>query len=290
MIGKGTFGKVFLVQYNKNGQLYAMKCIRKDIIIDNEQFDNIKLEKEILFNVEHPFVVGMEFVFQTDARIYFLMNFVSGGELFRHLVKVKRFQENQAKFFVAQIAIAIGHLHSKNILYRDLKPENILFTEDGYLKLADFGLAKTVSGKEMSNSFCGTAEYLAPEMLIGNGHDYTVDWWALGILLYEMMVGIPPFFHKNKHRMYFLIKESPVNFPDPVRHGIEVSGDAKDLIRKLLDKNKKKRLGANGDVSEILAHPFFADLDLEKLLRKEIEPPYTPKIDKSSSNVVIDGE
>jgi serum/glucocorticoid-regulated kinase 2 len=267
-----------------------MKCIRKDIIIDNEQFDNIKLEKEILFNVEHPFVVGMEFVFQTDARIYFLMNFVSGGELFRHLVKVKRFQENQAKFFVAQIAIAIGHLHSKNILYRDLKPENILFSDDGYLKLADFGLAKTVSGKEMSNSFCGTAEYLAPEMLIGNGHDYTVDWWALGILLYEMLVGIPPFFHKNKHRMYFLIKESPVNFPDPVRHGIEVSGDAKDLIKKLLDKNKKKRLGCNGDVSEILAHPFFADLDLEKLLRKEVEPPYVPKIDKTSSAVFIDGD
>lgn len=140
----------------------------------------------------------------------------------------------------------------------------------------------------MSNSFCGTAEYLAPEMLIGNGHDYTVDWWALGILLYEMLVGIPPFFHKNKHRMYFLIKESPVNFPDPVRHGIEVSGDAKDLIRKLLDKNKKKRLGANGDVSEILAHPFFSDLDLEQLLRKEIEPPYTPKIDKAA--VKIDGD
>jgi len=266
-----------------------MKCIRKDIIIDNEQYDNIKLEKEILFNVDHPFVVGMEFVFQTEARIYFLMNFVSGGELFRHLVKVKRFQEVQAKFFVAQIAIAIGHLHSKNILYRDLKPENILFTEDNYLKLADFGLAKTVTGKEMSNSFCGTAEYLAPEMLIGNGHDYTVDWWALGILLYEMLVGIPPFFHKNKHRMYFLIKESPVNFPDPVRHGIEVSGDAKDLIRKLLDKNKKKRLGVNGDVSEILAHPFFADLDLEKLLKKEIEPPYTPKHDRNGTTVMIDG-
>jgi serum/glucocorticoid-regulated kinase 2 len=240
-----------------------MKCIRKDIIIDNEQFDNIKLEKDILFNIDHPFVVGMEFVFQTEARIYFLMNFISGGELFRHLVKVKRFNEEQGRFFVAQIAIAIGHLHSKNILYRDLKPENILFTEDGYLKLADFGLAKTVQGTEMSNSFCGTAEYLAPEMLIGNGHDFTVDWWALGILLYEMLVGIPPFFHKNKHRMYFLIKESPVNFPDPVRHGIEVSGDAKDLIRKLLEKNKRKRLGANGDVSEILAHPFFADLDLE---------------------------
>jgi serum/glucocorticoid-regulated kinase 2 len=165
------------------------------------------------------------------------MNFIKGGELFRHLVKVKRFNEEQARFFLAQIALALGHLHSKNILYRDLKPENILFGEDGYLFLADFGLAKMIKNDEMANSFCGTAEYLAPEMLIGNGHNQMVDWWALGILLYEMLVGIPPFFHRNKHRMYFLIKESPVNFPDPQKHGIDVPPAAKDLIKKLLDKN-----------------------------------------------------
>ena len=139
-------------------------------------------------------------------------------------------------------------MHSKSILYRDLKPENILFGEDGYLVLADFGLAKMASKNELANSFCGTAEYLSPEMIIGNGHDHTVDWWSLGILLYEIIVGVPPFFHKNKHRMYFLIKEGQVNFPDPVKHGIEVSPVAKDLIKKLLDKNKKKRLGAQGDV------------------------------------------
>jgi serine/threonine protein kinase len=129
-----------------------------------------------------------------------------------------------------------------------LKPENILFAEDGYLFLADFGLAKTVVKNELANSFCGTAEYLAPEMLIGSGHDYSVDWWALGILIYEMLVGIPPFFHRNKHRMYFLIKESPVNFPDPVKHGIDISPTARDLIKRLLDKNRKKRLGATGDL------------------------------------------
>jgi serum/glucocorticoid-regulated kinase 2 len=169
-------------------------------------------------------------------------------------------------------------LHSKNILYRDLKPENILFGEDGYLFVADFGLAKMVSKNELANSFCGTAEYLAPEMLIGSGHDYTVDWWALGILLYEMLVGIPPFFHRNKHRMYFLIKESPVNFPDPIKHGIDVSPNARDLIKKLLDKNRKKRLGAHGDVNEILAHPFFASVDVEKIINKQVIPPYMPEI------------
>ena len=136
-------------------------------------------------------------------------------------------------------------MHKSEILYRDLKPENILVDERGYIKLADFGLAKL--GNE-SNSFCGTPEYISPEMLLGLGHDHTVDWWTLGILLYELLVGIPPFFHRNKHRMYFLIKESPVTFPDKIKHGIEVSPIARDLIKKLLDKNKKKRIGAQGDV------------------------------------------
>lgn len=143
--------------------------------------------------------------------------------------------------------------------------------------MADFGLAKFVQEGELANSFCGTAEYLAPEMLIGNGHDYTVDWWALGILIYEMIVGIPPFFHKNKHKMYHFIKESKVNFPDPERHKISVSEDAKDLIVNLLHKDKKKRLGANG-IDEILKHPWFRTLDIEKLLKKQIDPPYKPEI------------
>lgn len=147
----------------------------------------------------------------------------------------------------------------------------------GYLLVADFGLAKFVKDGELANSFCGTAEYLAPEMLIGNGHDYTVDWWALGVLIYEMIVGIPPFFHRNKHRMYFLIKESDVNFPDPQRHKISVSAEAQDLILKLLDKSRKTRLGANG-VDEILAHKWFSDLNMDKLVRKELVPPYKPAI------------
>lgn len=219
----------------------------------------------------------MEYVFQNEFRIYFLMKFVKGGELFRHLTSVRKFPEDQAKFFAAQVALALAHLHSKKIIYRDLKPENVLVGEDGYLLVADFGLAKFVQDGELANSFCGTAEYLAPEMLIGNGHDYTVDWWALGILIYEMIVGIPPFFHRNKHRMYFFIKEGNVTFPDPIKHKIEVSPDAKDLIVKLLDKSRKKRLGANG-VEEILAHPWFSSLDMDKLIDKELDPPYKPAI------------
>lgn len=194
------------------------------------------------------------------------MDFIEGGELFRHLVKVRRFKEEQARFMIAQVAIALGHLHKKQIVYRDLKPENVLFNRDGYLLLADFGLATKVDKNKLAMSFCGTAEYLSPEMLNNEGHDHTVDWWTLGILLYEMLVGIPPFFHKNKHRMYFLIKEANVTYPIPEKHNIYVSPDAQDLINKLLNKKKDKRIGGGGGVTEILKHPFFKDLDIDGLL------------------------
>jgi len=207
------------------------------------------------------------------------MNFIKGGELYRHLSRVKRFNEEQARFMIAQIALALGHLHKKNILYRDLKPENVLFNDDGYLLLADFGLAKMTKGKkDQTNSFCGTPEYLSPEMIVGTGHDHTVDWWTVGILLFELLVGITPFFHRNNHRMQYLITECPVTFPDKARLGFEVSPVARDLIKRLLEKDKTKRLGATEDVKEVLAHPFFNGLDVEKLLRKELVPTYKPEI------------
>ena len=242
--------------------------------------ESLKLEKEILYNIEHPFIVSMHYVFQNQFRIFFIMDFIEGGELFRHLVNVRRFKEEQARFMIAQVAIALGHLHEKNIVYRDLKPENVLFNRDGYLLLADFGLATKVDEDKLASSFCGTAEYLSPEMLNEEGHDQTVDWWTLGILLYEMLVGIPPFFHKNKHRMYFLIRNANVSYPVPEKHNIYVSPEAQDLINKLLNKNRKRRLGAQDDVREILAHPFFKSLDIEALLKKEIKPDYMPAINE----------
>jgi serine/threonine protein kinase len=157
-----------------------MKSIRKDIVIDNDSLENIKLEKLILLQVNSPFIVTMEYVFQRSYRIYFIMEYVPGGELFRYLREERRLHEYRAKFYAAQIAIAIGYLHKSQILYRDLKPENILLDASGYIKLADFGLAKLA---RESNSFCGTPEYISPEMLLGLGHDHTVDWWALGILM-----------------------------------------------------------------------------------------------------------
>jgi serum/glucocorticoid-regulated kinase 2 len=257
-----------------------MKCIRKDVVLENDSMQSLILEKEILYNIDHPFIVSMDYVFQNDSRIFFLMDFIEGGELFRHLVKIRRFPEEQAQFMIAQVIIALGHLHEKEIIYRDLKPENVLFNKDGYLLLADFGLATKLNKNKLAKSFCGTAEYLAPEMLKSEGHDQTVDIWTIGILLYEMLVGIPPFFHKNKHQMFYLIQEASVTFPDPVKHKISVSAKAQDLINKLLAKNKKNRLGATGGWKEILAHPFFEGLDVEKLLKKQLKPKYMPDINE----------
>ncbi len=182
IIGQGSFGKVFMIESKDTGKIFAMKSIRKDIVIDNEQLENLKLEKNILLSVSHPFLINMEYVIKSEFRVYFIMDFIQGGELFKHLQDIKRFPEERAKFYAAQVAMALGYLHDSKILYRDLKPENILICDDGYIKLADFGLAK-MCGEEIANSFCGTPEYLSPEMIIGTGHDHTLDWWALGVLM-----------------------------------------------------------------------------------------------------------
>ena len=164
------------------------------------------------------------------------MRFVRGGELFMHLHNSVRFTEERAKFYAAQVAIAIGHLHSKNIIYRDIKPENILLDQDGYVCLTDFGLAKIIEKNAQAYSFCGTPEYLAPEIIEEKGHSFPVDWWALGILTYEMIVGFPPFYTggNNNNKMYELIKKKPVYFPDSDRHKIYISDACKDFISKVI--------------------------------------------------------
>lgn len=274
-----------MVEQKKTKKIFAMKSIRKDVVLNHEQLENLRLEKHILMQVDYPFLISMEYVFQKTFRIYFLMDFVRGGELFKHLSDVRRFTDDRAKFYGAQVALALGYLHKSKILYRDLKPENILVCEDGYIKLADFGLAKLL-GEDLANSFCGTPEYLSPEMINGSGHDHTLDWWSLGILIYEMIIGIPPFYNQNKHKMYYLIENGDIKWPDAARHGITVTDDAKDIIMKLLNKNKNKRLGQVGGVEEVLAHPWFASLNIADLIAKKIEPPFKPKVKdiKDTSN------
>ena len=186
---------------------------------------------------------------------------------------LRRFQQSNVAFYSAQIALALSYLHKNDIMYRDLKPENILVQKDGYLKLSDFGLAKQA---KLSNTFCGTPEYISPEILLGTGHDHTSDWWALGVLIYEMLTGIPPFYDKNRNLMFLNIEKAQIRWPDPERHGISVSEVAKDIILKLLCKDKSQRLGANGS-DEVLNHPFFEGIDLNRLLQKKIKVPFLPK-------------
>ena len=208
------------------------------------------------------------------------MRFVRGGELFMHLRNSTRFTEERAKFYSAQVALAIGHLHKKHIIYRDLKPENILMDEDGYICLTDFGLAKILQDNAQAYSFCGTPEYLAPEILNEKGHSFPVDWWALGILTYEMIVGFPPFYtgSNNNLKMYELIKKKPVYFPDPQRHKIKMSDECKDFISKLLEKDPINRLGCKTDIEEVISHPFFSSLNIHDLIARTAEAPFKPKL------------
>jgi len=288
VIGRGSFGKVFLVKKKDDGKYYAMKSLRKDVIIDYDQIESTKLEQDILLKADHPFLVGMQYVFQTDQKIFFVMRFIRGGELFMHLRNVTRFDESRARFYTAQVAIAIGHLHAQSIIYRDLKPENILMDEDGYICLTDFGLAKIINEEnKMAFSFCGTPEYLAPEILNETGHAFPVDWWALGILTYEMIVGFPPFYTgaNTNNKMYELIKKKDVFFPDPKKHQITMSDESKDFIRMLLKKNPAERLGATNGLEEVLAHPWLAGLSKADLEAKSIEPVFKPKLGASIEDV-----
>ena len=286
VIGRGSFGKVSLVEYLPTHEVYAMKSLKKDILIEQEQIENTLLEKEILQSIDYPMLCNLVFCFQTEDRIYFVMPFLSGGELFQHLRKFRTFDEDKVRFYGAQIALALEYLHSKGIVYRDLKPENILMDEKGYLRLADFGMAKLLKENEKAMSFCGTPEYLAPEVITLEGHDKNVDWWSFGILLFEMLCGLPPFYVENLDKMYDMIKNSAVKFPKRIK----LSDEAKDVITKLLDKNPKKRLGSHGGIKEIKEHPFFASLDFNLIEQKKYPAPFIPDLANDTDVQYFDEE
>ena len=269
VIGRGSYGKVCLVQFKQTDDLYAMKSLKKDVLLDEDQVESTLLEKNILQSLNHPFLVGMSFCFQTEERVYFVLPFIRGGELFQHLRKYKYFPEKNVQFYASIIGLSLEYLHKRGIVYRDIKPENILLEKDGYLKLIDFGMAKILKDDEKTNSFCGTPEYLAPEIITGEGHNRMADWWSYGTLVYEMLFGIPPFYNENVETMYELITNKELRFPKK----FNVSEEAKDLLKKLLVKKQNERLGINGGFDEIKKHPFFKDMDFKALEAKKIEAP-----------------
>ncbi|QDZ17804.1 protein kinase [Chloropicon primus] len=274
VLGKGSFGKVMQVKKKGTGEILAMKILQKDKVLEKHQLEHTKAERHILQAVQHPFMVHLRFAFQSESKLYMILDYVNGGELFFHLQNSVRFSEVRARLYGAEILLALGHLHKLGIIYRDLKPENILLDKEGHVRLTDFGLAKqNIDTDNKTYTFCGTPEYLAPEVVTSEGHGRGVDWWSLGTLIYEMMNGLPPFYDPNMTEMYKKIIHQPLNFPS------FFSASAKDLLSKLLERNPEKRLGSGeGDVEEIKAHPFFESIDWDKLYKREVETPFKPQV------------
>jgi len=272
VLGRGSFGKVMQVRHKGTGQIYAMKVLRKSSIMERDQVDHTKAERRILEALRHPFLMTLRYAFQTQEKLYLVLDYLQGGELFYHLKTVRRFPESVAKIYIAEIALALGHLHSLGFIYRDLKPENILLDYSGHLCLTDFGLSKDIAEGEKATTFCGTPEYLAPEIVANLGHDKAVDWWSLGILLYELTVGIPPFYDSNHHDMYIKIQRGVLRFPPFLSEG------CKSLIVGLLNRSPEHRLGSKDDVRDIMNHPYYEGFDWDKLYRKEIDIPWKPQV------------
>lgn len=215
VIGKGSFGKVFLVREKSSKIIYAMKVLKKEYVIRKNQVEHTKTERNVLGKVNHPFIVGLNMAFQTSDKLFFVLDYCSGGELFFHLGKVGRFPEPRAKFYTAEIVLALEYVHGLGVVYRDLKPENVLLDSKGNVRLTDFGLSKegVRDHSTGANSFCGTPEYIAPEVILRQGHGRAVDWWSTGALLFEMLAGLPPFYSKNREQMFEKIMRAELSCP-----------------------------------------------------------------------------
>ncbi|CDK26676.1 unnamed protein product [Kuraishia capsulata CBS 1993] len=279
LLGKGTFGQVFQVKKKDTGRIYAMKVLSKKVIVRKKEIAHTIGERDILVrtsSIECPFIVGLKFSFQTPSDLYLVTDYMSGGELFWHLQKEGRFSEDRAKFYIAELLLALEHLHDNDIVYRDLKPENILLDANGHIALCDFGLSKAnlTSSNGTTNTFCGTTEYLAPEVLLDeSGYTKMVDFWSLGVLIFEMCCGWSPFYADNTQQMYKNIAFGKVRFPKEI-----LSSEGRSFVKGLLNRNPKHRLGALNDARELRAHPFFNDVDWELLRHKKIPPPFIPHL------------
>jgi len=269
-LGTGTFGRVFLCKEKKvESNFYAMKVLKKVEIVRLKQVEHINSEKQILCQVQCPFIVDLFCTFQDDLNIYMLLEYIIGGEVFSHLRKAGRFPNETTRFYAAEIVLAVEYLHSLDIIYRDLKPENLLLDIQGHIKITDFGFAKKVEDRTWT--LCGTPEYLAPEIIQSKGHGKAVDWWALGILIFEMLAGYPPFFDDNPFGIYEKILAGKIQFPS------HFDSTAKDLVKKLLMGDRTKRLGnlKNGS-DDIKKHKWFKGLDFQLLAEKQLPAPIVP--------------
>lgn len=272
LLGRGTFGEVFLVRHIYNKKLFAMKILRKKALKIKNQELNTRTERMILEKIKHQNIVSLFYAFQDKKKLYLVTEFIQGGELFYHLYRSNTFEPHRARFYAANIVLALEYLHSNNCIYRDLKPENLLIGKDGYIKLTDFGLSKMLLEKNETKTYsiCGTLGYLAPEMLLDKGYDKTVDWWSLGTLLFNMLNGRKP----------FRLEEKPFTFDQyyqPIKFTYHCPEDAKNFITQLLVIDPTKRLGYGPDgTQKIKDDEYFKDIDWEALAAKTILAPFLP--------------
>lgn len=274
-LGTGSFGRVRLVVKKNSKECFALKILKKHDILRLKQVDHVFAEYTILRTLSHPFLVALVGSAQDDRFLYFCLEYVQGGELFTYLRTIGKLMPMHAQVYAAQIVSMFEYMHSLNIVYRDLKPENLLIAADGYLKLTDFGFAKVVTGR--TYTLCGTPEYLAPEILLNKGHGKAVDWWTLGIIIYEMLAGIDPFNDDDPMQIYQKILKGRIRFP----RNFDANG--KSLIKHLLVADLSKRYGnlRNGS-ADIKGHRFFVGMDWQRLLNKNLQMPYIPQISDPS--------
>mmetsp|Transcript_17668 Transcript_17668/g.35587 ORF Transcript_17668/g.35587 Transcript_17668/m.35587 type:complete len:499 (-) Transcript_17668:473-1969(-) len=273
VIGRGTYGKVMQVRRRDTNEVYAMKVLKKENIFarnDPKDLQHTIAERNVLALVntsEHPFILGLKFAFHTPAKLYYVLNFCNGGDLYYLLSRCKKFKESQARFYASEVFCALQHLHLLGVIYRDLKPENVLLDGDGHVKLTDFGLSKE---SPTADTFCGTPVYLAPEIWLRRTYGFEVDWWSLGCVLFEMVTGLPPFWGDTIKDVYKKVINTQPKFPP-------MTAECQSCIERLLNREPKQRLGSVDNGADIRSHPYFASVAWEELLKKEVRPPFKSK-------------
>lgn len=277
LIGQGGYGKVWQVKYKTTNEIYAMKVFRKDFLVKSKAVSSTFVERDVLKKCLHPNIVRLHFAFQDEDRLYLVMDYINGGQLFNVLRDGDSVaDEKLARFYMAELVLALEYLHDNNIVHRDLKPENILIDEDGHILLTDFGLAKEdISNENRTSSFCGTLEYMSPEMIQGQPYSFSTDMWSIGVLLYDILMGRPPFMHSNNSVLQKKIMTEKIKLPSY----LDASTHA--VIKGLIERNVERRL----TIKKLKSHAFFKGVDWEKLQNHEVQPPFRPKVTRGMSDV-----